>query len=243
MQAKRAGRPQDPSLVAARNYINGTKGKLKSMSWCRPCPVLVSVVLVITFMLIRVEAGQNGKTAYEDMLERVMKADPAVDFAALRFAYADNPPEGSGTDRDASRAMFIALRDKHYAKAIEEAEKVLNSKYVDINAHLVSAAAYKEKGNAEKEKFHRYVAEGLIKSILNTGNGKTKETAYTVIGVDEEYVVLRVFGLIPGSQALERDNGHHYDRLDATNPKTKEKVTLYFNVDKPFGALQKLFKG
>ena len=213
------------------------------MSISKPILAFLSLGLILTFSPVASYSKQESKSSYESLLERVKKGDPAVDFTALRLAYADNPPkDGGGIDPDTSQAMFSALREKKHGKAIEYAEKVLKGKYVDINAHLVASTAYKEKGDAEKEKFHRYVAEGLIKSILSSGDGRSKETAFTVISTDEEYVILRVYGLMPGSQSLLDANGHHYDRLDATNPKTNEKVTLYFNIDRPYGALEKLFK-
>lgn len=188
-------------------------------------------------------AQQQDKPSYETLLEKVMKSDPAADFTALRLAYADNPPKGSEeADSETTKAMFTAFRAKQYDKAIESAQKILKGDFVDINAHLVLAAAYKEKNDAEKSDFHHYVADGLIKSILKSGDGKSEETAYVVISTEEEYVILRVFGLMPGSQSLLSANGHHYDRLDAVDPKTQQKVSLYFNIDRPFGALEKLFK-
>jgi hypothetical protein len=205
--------------------------------------MLLSLGLIMVLVQTPGYSRQESKPSYESLLELVKKGDPAADFKALRLAYADNPPkDAGGTDPDVSRSMFSAMREKNYAKAIESAEKIMKSEFVDINAHLVASSAYKEKGNGEKEKFHRYVAEGLIKSILNSGDGKSQDTAFTVISTGEEYVILRVYGLMPGSQSLESSKGHHYDRLDAIDPKTKEKVTLYFNIDRPFGALENLFK-
>jgi Domain of unknown function (DUF4919) len=204
---------------------------------------LVCLSLTFIFAPVSIHARQESKSTYESLLERVKKSDPTVDFAALRLAYADNPPKGSAdTDSDTSKSMFASLRDKKYDKAIEYAEQILKGNYVDINAHMIAAIAYKEKKDAEKEKYHRYVAEGLVKSIINSGDGKSQETAFTVISTGEEYVILRVFGLMPGAQSLLEANGHHYDRLDALDPKTNKTVTLYFNIDRPFGALEKLFK-
>jgi hypothetical protein len=186
---------------------------------------------------------QESEPPYESLLEWVRAGEPDADFTALRLAYADNPPQDAAdTDPDLSRSMFSSLSEKEYGKAIEYAEKIMESKFVDIDAHLVASAAYKKKGDSEKEQFHRYVAEGLIKSILSSGDGKSQETAFTVISTDEEYVILRVYGLAPGSHSLQSAHGRHYDRLDAVNPETNEKVTLYFNIDRPYGALEKLFK-
>lgn len=202
-------------------------------------------ILSLTFLCspIPIFSQQENKATYESLLEKVKKSDPTADFTALRLAYADNPPKDSeGTDPDTDKAMFSAFRSKKYDKAIEYAQKILKGSFVDINAHLVLAAAYKERNDLEKEKFHSYVAEGLIKSILKSGDGKSQETAFVVISTDEEYVILRVFGLMPGTQSLQSANGHHYDRLDAVDPKTNQKVTLYFNIDRPYGALENIFK-
>lgn len=203
----------------------------------------VSLGLMLTFSSAAGYAMQKAGDSYESILERVKTGDPAADFAALRLAYADNPPkDAEGADPDVSKSMFASMRDKKYGKAVEYAEQIIKGEFVNIDAHLVASAAYKEKGDAEKEKFHRYVAEGLIKSILKSGDGKSQATAFTVISTEEEYVILRVYGLTPGSQSLLSAGGHHYDRLDAVNPKTNEKVTLFFNIDRPYGALENLFK-
>jgi hypothetical protein len=200
--------------------------------------------LALSFTLSSVVAySVQDKPSFESLLELVKKRDPAADFTALRLAYFDNPPKKAGdADPKLTDSMLSAMRDKKYGKAIEYAEKIIQDKYVDINAHLVASAANKEQGDAEKEKFHKYVAGGLINSILNSGDGKKPETAFTVISTDEEYVILRYYGLMPERQALLEEKGHYYDRLDGVNPKTNEKVSLYFNIDRPYGALLKIFK-
>jgi len=207
--------------------------------------LLCSLVLSFTFspaVGFSLQSPQD-KPSYETLLERVKKRDPAADFTALRLAYFDNPPKKSGdADPKLGDSMMAAIRDKKYAKALEYAEKIIENKYVDINAHLIASVANKEQGDAEKEQFHRYVADGLIKSILASGDGKKPETAYTVISTEEEYVILRVYGLMPQRQALLEEKGHYYDRLDAVDPKTKDTVSLYFNIDRPYGALLKIFK-
>ena len=202
----------------------------------------LTLCITLTCLPMQVYTQQEGKPTYQSLLERVKKGDRTVDFTALRLAYSDDPPKNSGTDSETSTKMFAALRSKDYTKAVAYAEEIMKANYVDINAHLVAAMSFHEKKEPEKENLHRYVADGLIQSILRSGDGKSQATAFTVIDTSEEYVILRVYGLMPGSQGLESANGHHYDRLDAVNPKTHEKVTLYFNVDRPIGELEKIFK-
>ena len=70
-----------------------------------------------------------------------------------------------------------------------------------------------------------------IAAILKDGDGKTESTAYKVKSVDEEYEILRLFGLRPGMQSLIIGKDQKpYDRLDATNPRSGEQVTLWFDI-------------
>lgn len=201
----------------------------------------VSVILLFTFPTAY--GQQESKPSYASLLEKIMKSDPAADFTALRLADFDNPPsDRQVADSKVSQSMFAALSEKKYDKAIEDAQRIIKGSYVDIDAHLALAAAYEGKKDADKEKFHAWVADGLIKSILNSGDGKSQATAFIVIDTHEEYVILRVFGLMPGTQSLIHANGHHYDRMDATDPQTKKEFTLYFNIDRPYGKLENLFK-
>ena len=62
-----------------------------------------------------------------------------------------------------------------------------------------------------------------------------------VIDTKEEYVILRVFGLMPSKQSLLNEKEHSYDLLEAIDPKTNKTVPLYFNIDRPYGALEKIF--
>jgi uncharacterized protein DUF4919 len=175
-----------------------------------------------------------GPSEYATLLARVQGGDLSIDFQRLRFSYMESPERHQAKDTsDQEKQMWKALNTDDYKEAIKGADAVLAGKFVDMNAHFVESHAYTGLHDTNKAEYHRAVFKGLLDSILHSGDGKSTKTAYVVIAVDEEYVVLNVLGLRPGSQALLGDGGHHYDRLDATNPKTNETVLLYFNVDIP----------
>ncbi len=194
--------------------------------------VLLSLCVAVPGALL----AQENKPAYESLLEKVKKQDPGVDFTALRMAYADRPfKRGDAADPDLRKKLFPALTESN-DKAIEIADKVLAKNYLDIDAHIVSALAYNAKHDAEHEKLHNFVAEGLCRSILASGDGQTLETAYVVISVDEEYTILRVLGWHLKEQTLLEGGGHHYDKMDVFNSKTRQQATVYFNIDRPYAA-------
>jgi len=192
------------------------------------------------FLLQLAAAAQEPpvKVSYESLLDKVKKQDPAVNFKDLRVAFTEtkeySPYGGNSENR---KAMFAALKAEEFEKALTVSEKALASNYLDINAHFVAFAANKRLGLSEKANYHRYVFENLLKSISDSGDGKTMETAFLVISTDEEYALFSFMGLQPAGQALIEDKGHHYDKMTAVDPKTNQTIVYYFNVDKPFNWL------
>lgn len=183
------------------------------------------------------------KPSYATLLERAKKSDATVDFKELRLAYTETPEYSPyGSDREARRNMFASLNAKEFEQALEPAGKILAKNFVDLNAHFVSYVANRELGRSEKATFHKFMFDGLMKSITGHGDGKTAETAFVVISTDEEYVLFNFLGLRPAGQSLINQNGHSYDRMTANDPKTNESVVYFFNIDKPFNWLSQSLK-
>ena len=172
---------------------------------------------------------------YATLLAKVKGGDLSVEFQHLRFSYMESPERkaAKGTS-DEKTQMWKAFNARDYANAVKNAEKVVAQVFVDMDGHYVQAASYRELQDPEKAEFHRKAFLGLLDSIRNSGDGKSLKTAYVVIDTHEEYVILNVMGLRPQEQSLIHDNGHSYDLLNALDPKTKQTVALYFNVDIPF---------
>ena len=182
--------------------------------------------------------AQPAKSAYEPLVERVKGGDFGVDFRELRMAFTETKaysPYGGGLP--ARRAASAALNARNYEEAVKQAELVLAANFVDLNGHFVAFVANRELGRADRADFHRKVFDGLIKSVMSPGDGKSTASAFVVISTDEEYVVLSYLGLRPAGQSLLNEKGHSYDAMRAVNPKTNETVTYYFNIDKPFNWL------
>jgi hypothetical protein len=200
----------------------------------RPSRFISAWILVASSCVFAgAQASTNTKDSYQALLERVKAGDKTVDFGKLRLAYSET---ASGSDTRAQKeAMTKALRANNFAEAIKAADTVLAAEYVNMDAHLTESIAYRELKEAEQAEFHKSVYDHLIKSILDSGDGKAPETAYVVISVDEEYVVLKAIGILrlPISQGLMHKGGHSYDVLVIQDPTTNQRTTLYFNVDIP----------
>jgi len=171
----------------------------------------------------------TSSPTYADLAARVKSGDRTVDFKQLRLAYAAT---SGGPDTDPQKkAMFAALNAKNYGEVLKNADAVLAGDYADMDAHFGEYIAYRETNKPDQSDFHKFVLQGLLDSITHSGDGKSFDTAFRVIQVHEEYVLLRFLGLMPSEQSMSTKNGHSYDVMEAVNPKTNEKVTLYFNID------------
>ena len=177
--------------------------------------------------------------AFESLLERVKNNDPTVDFTKFRLAYAKTSqydPYSFGL-ADLRSSMVTALNNKDFALALKLANDLLAHNYISPDAHAGAIRAYEGQGDSEKAGFHRHVLDSLISSILHSGDGRSPETAYVVVLIEEEYVALAALGIENHGQSEFDANGHSYDILDGLNTNTNLPVKVYFNIDIPFGAL------
>jgi hypothetical protein len=174
----------------------------------------------------------TAQPTYQSLLERARRGDPELDFTAFRMASADRLAKADAADPKLRKKMFDALHNDQWAAVIETGNQVLAQNFLDIDAHMFVAQAYEKSGEPEKAKLHRTMGNGLIKSILASGNGRSLETAFVVISVDEEYAVLKHYRLRSEKQALVHAGEHSYDVLTAQTGDTHQEATVYFNIDK-----------
>lgn len=179
------------------------------------------------------------KTKYDVLLEKVKQKDPSVNFTELRLAFYESPHYNPYAPMMTYRPLNAALAQKNYEEALKIADSVLAKNFVEINAHMTAQIAHQELGNTERAQFHKFMVDGLLNSIKGNVDGKTVESAYQVISINEEYGLVRSLGLRPIKQGLVENKGHMFDAITVVDPQTSKESVIYFNVDKPFNWKQK----
>jgi len=188
-------------------------------------------MVVLGALAPRAAYPATAQPAYDGLLEKARRGDPGLDFTALRMASAARLADSRAADPELRKKMFEALHKDQWAAVIEIGNQVLAQNYLDIDAHMFVAFAYEKTHEAEKAALHRTMGNGLMKSILASGDGRSFKTAFVVISVEEEYSVLKHYRLHSDKQDLVTGEGHSYDVLTAENDE-HEKATVYFNIDK-----------
>lgn len=182
------------------------------------------------------QATDDSKKDYAQLLKRAKEYDKSLDFGVLRMAYsksANYDPIQAGNSESLT-AMYKAGLNNNRELAISLGTKILESDYLHIQTHRILAQTYTIIDNKEKASHHGWLADGLISSILKSGDGKSTSTAYFVIAIEEPYAVLHKleFKLTDKSERL-REDGHSYlvfHVLDKSGAESK----VYFNQDAIF---------
>lgn len=217
--------------VCSKPYSVYTHGEMR---------ILLAAVLLCALAATSVAATPNSgpREEFDALLARVRKSDPNVDFDRLRRLYVrlDTYTASSGTPKE----MFEALDKNDFKAARSLAEAALAKNYLDLDAHMVAAAACKELGDAACSSHHEYVVDGLVGAIARSGDGTSRETAMFVISVAEEYTVARGLGYRVSSQRLDQTGGHSYDVFSVVDEAGKS-AELYFDIDAIWAAEQRAF--
>jgi hypothetical protein len=199
-----------------------------------------ALVLALVVVLAAPAFAQSADAVarYQAMLARVKGGDRDVDFQALRYAYAD-----SGGDRARRRevddlvgAMFRAYKVRDFDGAIATAEKVLAIDYLDIDAQVVCDLSYRMLSNTIGAESCHEMASRLLRSIADSGDGATPESAYRVIAEREAYSFLNARGLKPVGRRRIAEHGGSVDAFDVADNATGATRTIYFALYRPADA-------
>lgn len=166
------------------------------------------------------------------------------DYFTLRMAYTKSPtynPYATET-KILLKTAIQNINKKKYDEALSVLAKIQENNYVNILSHLYSGYTYLQKGDTATAQYHYGVHDGLLRSIFESGNGSSPQTAYIVIAIDEEYSFLDRFQLRPLSQTLVSEDGYSFDVIKAVNPDSTTEYTVYFNISLGLQAFDRTFK-
>lgn len=205
----------------------------------RFCSFLLVFCMIFAFFPVQGNTQDNPTVSYQTLLDRLKNGDTSIDFAELRLLFAQlpdyNPYRTMDELRDKEDQMWEAYKSGNYEEALQIGNSILDTNYLRIMTHYIFSEVYGKLGDTEKQQFHEDVFFGLVDSVIKSGDGKSPETAMTVIEIREEYDVLSVLGFEEDSQTLIEQDGKRFDVITAQNPETGETRDFYFNIDLFYG--------
>lgn len=125
---------------------------------------------------------------------------------------------------------YLYQKEISFERVIELAGFVLRLDPFFIDGVHLTALSYDKTGKPEQASLWMDKYIKLIKTIWASGNGKTPETAFTVLSVSDEYAILDALGLEFKEQKLVEINGKFYDIL-YVNENDRGYEQFYFDIN------------
>ena len=200
----------------------------------------VAVLLLLLQGVLLVAAAEQA--GYDALVAQLKAGNTAIDYQALRFARSElpgyNPYDALADPDKGDLVRAMGANDADRVAAI--ANDIIARDYTDIDAHAALSTVLERRGERDEAAFELAVANGLLQSIEQSGDGMTPETAFVVIGIAEEYSLLGAKGLQVAKQSLLQTERGPVDALDVVDPASNERSTVYFNVSRLFAAMSRL---
>lgn len=200
----------------------------------------VAVLLLLLPGVLLVAAAEQA--GYDALVAQLKAGNTAIDYQALRFARSElpgyNPYDALADPDKGDLVRAMGANDADRVAAI--ANDIIARDYTDIDAHAALSTVLERRGERDEAAFELAVANGLLQSIEQSGDGMTPETAFVVIGIAEEYSLLGAKGLQVAKQSLLQTERGPVDALDVVDPASNERSTVYFNVSRLFAAMSRL---
>lgn len=188
--------------------------------------------VAIAFPILALPAAEP---AAADSSAATARAQRAEHMARERQAYAAsadyNPYDTESRELLASARQHLAK--KKYAKAIAEATKGLKKAPYNVDLLIVLEVAWRDSGDTPKADEASERWKSIVDSILETGDGKSFDTAFHVIDIQDEYAVIRIMQLTPAGQSLRSNGKAMFDVMQVKSPQTGDTFDLYFNISLP----------
>lgn len=181
------------------------------------------------------EEGKYYKVQLEALVRDSVPVVPYTNWMQFRKSFFKcrlQNPKNLGVPSAVSMELMTAVHGGYETKYAQMAYDVLEHDYTSIAAHEELSNNLSIAPNVRE--FHAAVHDALLKSIINSGDGQTPETALFVISIVEEYQALAAMGLTVDGQRLVHKGNHHYDVLTAHN-KEGETRDVYFAIDTFYG--------
>jgi hypothetical protein len=189
-------------------------------------------------------AGLHGPARAQE--PKAFDLDVVADFTRFRqeFGARDDYASRCEADRPLER-MVAAVNSQDPERMRAVVLPWLRQCPVDIQAHMFALVSYmtpEPRSRAEipaQADVHHDWYTGLVESVLASGDGKSAETAYVTISVDEEKAVLAHLQLRQISQTLVRTPLR--DRIEAEDAQGR-RHTIWFHPAAHFARLAKKVK-
>ena len=209
------------------------------------------LILTITLIVQSIFSfGQDSKITipgfndkYSIYVKQLEEGITDINYVDFRDSYLKSKQFGiKGSAYDSlKKQVYSEIKLKNYQEVIRLTKAMLSIDYTSFFAHKYLQQTYKILGDTINRNKYHDIEFGLLLSITKSGDGKTCETGWHVIQIEEEYFILNMLGAELQTQSLISSGKNMCDKMVIKNDKG-EIMTYYFEINKVIEMENKLFK-
>jgi hypothetical protein len=175
---------------------------------------------------------------YPKLTQRFLELDTTLfleDLVMIYYGYVFTDEYNPFANPDKNEAKFMALYEKaKFKKAIPYGQKALFDNPVNLNILIKLSFCYRMLGDKFKTTMYAKLYFDLLYTISQSGDGKSVETAYVIINIDDEIELIEDLELVVDKhEVIEKTHVFVIDTLEQIN-KEGEIEKLYINLSKPY---------
>jgi hypothetical protein len=212
--------------------------------------ILRQALLFVAAMLLLIhtalsESGPDVVTSqygdkYSKLVRLLEAGETNINYSDFRNSFLESDQFKTAADERSQldslrKTLHDLMKNSKYPQIIDVAKKMLSIDYTDMEAHKILQQTYKIVGDAANQKKYHDIEFGLLNSIVKNGDGKTCQTAWPVIQVEEQYFILEMLGTKLLKQSID-PNGP-CDRMEVQTEEGKK--VYYFGISKVFKGYNK----
>jgi len=169
----------------------------------------------------------------------MMNMSDGFRFGQFRNLYADTSqydPLGDKTIDEMQRLAYVVQNGKDVqerGKALDDYRSLVMLHMANIRVVAQALAFAKIDGVFGSERFFSWMRKGLVRDIMKMGDGKTLNTAYYVVTLSEETVLLGQLGFRVIDTRTANENSIYYSMHEVEDIRNGQIQTIFVNTTRP----------
>lgn len=206
------------------------------------------ITLITSLTLVNVYGQEKSQIIvpefndkYSTYMQMLENGETDIDYQDFRFSFLESEQfviasKKSAEFAELTKRMYAEMEKSNYEEVISITKQMLSIDYTSMLAHKILRQTYEILEDTETAQKYKAIQFGLLRSIIDTGDGKTCETAWKVIQISEEYFILNMLDAKVLMQSIYNKKGF-CDKIVARVEGKKK--TYYFEISKVFEGYKK----
>lgn len=205
--------------------------------------------IIILFFNMSIIFGQNKieipnfNDNYSKTVRKLENGQTDIDYRKFRENFLESEQfkiafKKSTEFNKLTDEMYKQMSAKDFNGVISTTQKMLSIDYTSMLAHKILRQTYKIVGDTINEDKYKTIQFGLLKSIVDNGDGKSCENGWSVIQISEEYFILDMLDAKLIEQSINNEDGV-CDQMQVQN-ENGQTETYFFDISNVIKGRKKL---